>query len=107
MPQEDFENCNPVQWWHQRRAQFPNLYRLTRDIFSIPGICFLVIFVDTVYSQGLLGWVLGSAVAVERIFSGGRDTISLRRASLKPETIRVLMLVKRRLILKRCSAQRG
>ena len=43
----------------------------------------------------------GSAVAVERIFSGGRDTISLRRASLKPETIRILMLVKRRLILAR------
>ncbi len=43
----------------------------------------------------------GSAVAVERIFSGGRDTISLRRASLKPETIRILMLVKRKLILAR------
>ena len=39
----------------------------------------------------------GSAVAVERIFSGGRDTISLRRASLQPETIRTLMLVKQQL----------
>ena len=44
---------------------------------------------------------LGSAVAVERIFSGGRDTISLRRASLKPETIHTLMLVKQRLRLTR------
>ena len=44
-------------------------------------------------------FVTGSAVAVERIFSGGHDTISLRRASFKPETIRMLMLVKRRLIL--------
>jgi hypothetical protein len=44
---------------------------------------------------------LGSAVAVERIFSGGRDTISLRRASLIPETIQVLMLVKQRLRLAR------
>jgi hypothetical protein len=35
---------------------------------------------------------LGSAVAVERIFSGGRDIIFLRRAGLKPGTIRVLML---------------
>ncbi|KAF9070582.1 hypothetical protein BDP27DRAFT_1382743 [Rhodocollybia butyracea] len=43
----------------------------------------------------------GSAVAVERIFSGGRDTISLCRACLKPETIRVLMLYKNRLRLKR------
>jgi hypothetical protein len=42
---------------------------------------------------------LGSAVAVERIFSGGRDIISLRCASLKPETICTLMLVKARLRL--------
>ena len=40
-------------------------------------------------------------MAVERIFSGARDTISLRRASLKPETIRTLMLVKQRLRLAR------
>ena len=49
---------------------------------------------------------LGSAVAVERIFSGGRDTISLRRASLKPDTIRVLMLVKQRLRLARVMLQK-
>ncbi|KAJ7042244.1 hypothetical protein C8F04DRAFT_946234, partial [Mycena alexandri] len=41
----------------------------------------------------------GSAVAVERIFSGGRDTIGLRRASLKAETIEILMFVKARLRL--------
>ena len=49
--------------------------------------------------------VLGSAVAVERIFSGGRDTISLRRASLKPDTIRTLMLVKQHLRLARQAIQ--
>lgn len=70
---------DPIHWWAGRRAQFPNLSRLARDILSIPG----------------------SAVAVERIFSGARDTISLRRASLKPETIRTLMLVKQRLRLAR------
>lgn len=42
---------------------------------------------------------LGCAVAVERLFSGGRDTISLRRAQLKPNTIRTLMLVKQQLRL--------
>ncbi|KAJ7193150.1 hypothetical protein GGX14DRAFT_577507 [Mycena pura] len=47
-----------------------------------------------------------SAVVVERVFSGGRDTISLRRASLKPETIRTrLMLLKHHLRLKRKSFQ--
>jgi hypothetical protein len=38
LPQEDIENCDPLHWWYGRRAQFPNLYRLVRDIFSIPGV---------------------------------------------------------------------
>src|ERR1700679_3039604 len=37
LPQEDFETCNPIQWWFGRRTQFPNLFRLARDILSIPG----------------------------------------------------------------------
>ncbi|KAF5324671.1 hypothetical protein D9611_004416 [Ephemerocybe angulata] len=74
LPIEDFRTCDPVQWWHKQRFQFPRLYKLARDILSIPG----------------------SAVAVERIFSGGRDTISLRRASLRPKTIRMLMISKQR-----------
>ncbi|KAF8987448.1 hypothetical protein BDQ17DRAFT_1435603 [Cyathus striatus] len=41
----------------------------------------------------------GSAVAIEHIFSGGRDTISICRASLKPYTIRNLMIVKQDLKL--------
>ncbi|KAJ7671779.1 hypothetical protein B0H17DRAFT_948169, partial [Mycena rosella] len=47
----------------------------------------------------------GSTVAVEHIFSGGRDTISLRCASLKPKTIRILMLVKQCLRLTRSAVQ--
>jgi hypothetical protein len=38
--------------------------------------------------------IIGSAIAVERIFSGGRDLISIRQASLCPDTICVLMIVK-------------
>jgi hypothetical protein len=68
LPQESFDACDPIQWWAWRQAQFPKLSRLARDI-------------------------TGSAVAVECIFSWGRDTISLRRASLEPDTIRTLMLV--------------
>jgi len=37
LPQEDFDTCDPLQWWHGRRAQFPQLYCLVHDIFSIPG----------------------------------------------------------------------
>ena len=49
--------------------------------------------------------IAGSAVAVERVFSGGRDTIGLRRASLKAETIETLMFVKARLRLARENAK--
>ena len=38
---------------------------------------------------------------MQRIFSGGRDVISLRRARLEPDTIRTLMVVKQRLRLAR------
>jgi hypothetical protein len=89
-----------VQWWHGRRAQFPQLYRLVRDIFSIPGN-YLYLSTSLLIIKLIYHLSLGSAVAVERIFSGGRDTISLRRASLKPETIQILMLVKRKLIIAR------
>jgi hypothetical protein len=95
LPQEDFDTCNPLRWWHGRRAQFPQLYRLVRDIFSIPGN-YLYLSTSFLIIKLIYHLSLGSAVAVERIFSGGRDTISLRRASLKPETIWILMLVKRK-----------
>jgi hypothetical protein len=37
LPREDFEACKPLEWWLGRRSQFPNLYRLACDVFSIPG----------------------------------------------------------------------
>ena len=37
LPQKDFETCDPLKWWLGRYSQFPNLYRLSHDIFSIPG----------------------------------------------------------------------
>ncbi|CAK5270384.1 unnamed protein product [Mycena citricolor] len=75
----DFDTCDPIAWWVKHRDDFPKLSKLALDILSIPG----------------------SAVAVERIFSGGRDTISLRRSRLEAGTIRALMLVKNRLKMAR------
>ncbi|KAF7370018.1 Transposase-like protein [Mycena sanguinolenta] len=80
---EPFEQTDPLQWWYTQRHKLPNLYRLARDVLCIPG----------------------SAVAVERVFSGGRDTIGLRHASLKAETIEMLMFVKARLRLAREEAK--
>ena len=99
LPQEDFDTCDPIQWWSGRRSQFPNLSRLARDILAMPGE-FTSTHLDLLTNY-LAILLQGSAVAVERIFSGGRDTISLRRASLSAETIRTLMLVKQRLLLTR------
>ena len=67
--------CDPIKWWVSHRPQFPNVYMLACDVLSIPGEFFflLVLFCNL---NCLV--MLGSAVAVERIFSGGRDTISLR-----------------------------
>ena len=36
--QEDFETCDPLQWWARCRSQFPNLSRFAHDILSIPGM---------------------------------------------------------------------
>src|SRR5882724_5325335 len=55
----------------------------------------------TNFSLFLIVFYAGSAVAVEQIFSGGLDTISLHHASLNPETIQTLMLVKQWLHLAR------
>jgi hypothetical protein len=60
-----------------------------------------------IYCMALSIMIIGSAVAVELIFSGGRDTISMRRASLHPDTIRTLMLVKHRLRLARYNIDRN
>ena len=38
--------------------------------------------------------ISGSSASVERKFNGGRDTISLRRGSLKATTIRELTLFR-------------
>jgi hypothetical protein len=76
------------------------LFWLARDILCIPGADILI-FIEPFETETV---ILGSAVAVERIFSGGRDTISLRRASLRPETIKVLMLVKKKLHLARAQS---
>src|SRR5882757_9137025 len=37
LPAEDFDNCNPIQWWVGRRSQFPRLFRLACDVLCIPG----------------------------------------------------------------------
>jgi hypothetical protein len=35
---EPFDGVDPLQWWYSRWRQFPNLYRLVRNILCIPGM---------------------------------------------------------------------
>jgi hypothetical protein len=44
---------------------------------------------------------IGTSVAVERVFSAGRDVISVRRASLSAESIRMLMNYRAGIILEK------
>ena len=37
LPQENFNACDPLQWWASHNSQFSNLSCFARDIFSIPG----------------------------------------------------------------------
>jgi hypothetical protein len=88
-------DLQPLKLWQLNRGQFPRLSQLARDIFSIAGM-FILIFLRQIIRN-----LIGSAVSVERVFSGARDTLSLRRVSLHPETIRSLMLLKHKLHLRR------
>ena len=63
LPPKSFA-VDPIHWWAGRRAQFPNLSRLARDILSIPGVSQLPHFMYQCHD------CKGLAVAVERIFSG-------------------------------------
>jgi hypothetical protein len=51
LPRESFKHCtSPIRWWFSRRSQFPNLYRLSRDILLIPGMFNLfMLLLDALY----------------------------------------------------------
>lgn len=44
LPQEKAQGCDPVSWWYAKRKTFPRLYRLARDIMTVPGIYFSYYF---------------------------------------------------------------
>ena len=35
---EPLNQVDPIQWWYTRQEQFPNLYRLARNVLCIPGM---------------------------------------------------------------------
>jgi hAT family C-terminal dimerisation region len=80
LPWAAFKTCDLLQWWAGHFSQFLNLSRFAHDIISIPGMFQMLVGISKV-----LKIILGSSAGIKRISSGGRDTILLCRANLKPD----------------------
>ena len=61
-----------LSWWRGHSSIYPCVAAAARDYLAIPA----------------------SSVSVERLFSGGRDMISVRRDSLSAETMRILPFLR-------------
>jgi hypothetical protein len=59
-------------WWNTHKGEYPRMAAAARDYLAIPA----------------------AEVAVERLFSHGRDLLGLRRHSLNGETMRRVMLLR-------------
>jgi hAT family C-terminal dimerisation region len=59
-------------WWRTHKDEYPRMAAAARDYLAIPA----------------------AEVAVERLFSHGRDLLGVRRHSLKGETMRKVMLLR-------------
>jgi hypothetical protein len=72
---QDKSNWDPdwvLKWWDANAFQYPLMAAAARALLAISG----------------------SEVDVERLFSGGRDLLGIRRYALKGETMRILTLLK-------------
>jgi hypothetical protein len=70
-PTEDGDPDWVLKWWRANAFDFPLMARAARDYLAVPS----------------------SEVGVERIFSGARDVLGLRRHAMNAETMRWLMLL--------------
>ena len=61
-----------LKWWKANAFEFPAMARAARDYLSVPS----------------------TEVGVERVFSGARDVLGLRRHCMSAETMRWLVLLK-------------
>jgi hypothetical protein len=96
---EDLTEMSPLAWWRSNAHRFPKLAAMARDYLCIPGKFGHIGGFEL--STNHLMYFLGTSVAVERVFSAGRDVISVRRASLSAESIRMLMNYRAGIILEK------
>jgi hAT family C-terminal dimerisation region/Domain of unknown function (DUF4413) len=69
---EDGDSEWVLKWWKANTFQYPLMAQAVRDYLPVPS----------------------AEVGIERVFSGGRDVLGLRRQSMSAETMRWLMLLK-------------
>jgi len=62
---------NVLEYWKVAESRWPTIARIARDVLAIPA----------------------AGVGVERLFNVARDICSYRRYSLKPDTLRLLMIL--------------
>jgi hAT family C-terminal dimerisation region len=65
VPKQDKHVKNPIRWWWNRRFEYPVLYRIAMDIFSIPAM----------------------SSECERVFSQLRRLITFERTRLGDDTV--------------------
>jgi hypothetical protein len=61
-----------LHWWRIHKSEYPIMSQIARDYLAIQA----------------------SEVCVERVFSEGRDLLAVRRHALRPESMRVQMLLR-------------
>jgi len=69
---EEEQIVNPLAWWQGQKSNYPILYRMAMDIFSIPAM----------------------SSEIERKFSSADDTVTDERSRLADETIEAIELQK-------------
>lgn len=69
---EDLDVADPLGWWSRHQSEYPVLYQMALDLFSIPGM----------------------SAECERVFSQAKKMITDERNRLSPETVEADQLQK-------------
>jgi hypothetical protein len=69
---DDYDCPNPLEWWHNHQQEYPVLYQMALDLFSIPGM----------------------SAECERVFSQAKKLITDERNRLSDEVIEANQLQK-------------
>ncbi|KAM4061992.1 transposase-like protein [Hirsutella rhossiliensis] len=69
---QDLDVANPLEWWSRHQLEYPVLYRMALDLFSIPGM----------------------SAECERVFSQTKKMITDERNQLSPEIVEADQLQK-------------